>query len=158
MGLITIIPPIEAVSFGFWSLMPMQAHKSRVGEYDHYWSGKGITTINIGYKVPAHSLNIQIVLHINIWETMSICSCKQGINPLQYPTLLLWTKGLCEVNHSIASCSWLWFPMVSQIVSRQWKCCTMLVRFVGVAWIWSTTTKFNHWKDIMIHVKDCSWS
>jgi hypothetical protein len=114
MGLITIIPPIEIVSFGYWYLMPMGTHKSRVVKHD-YWSGKGIATINIGYKVPTHSLNIQIVLQINIWEIISTCSCKQGINPLQYPTLVSWIKALCEVNHSNVNCSWLRFPMVSQM-------------------------------------------
>jgi hypothetical protein len=56
---------------------------------------KGITAVNIGYIMPAHSPNVQIVMHIYIWETTFICSCKQGINSLQHPTLLSWTRTFC---------------------------------------------------------------
>jgi len=87
MGLVTIVPLVEVISFGLWSSMPMGVHKSRTTKH-HHWSGKGFTTISIGYKVFAHSSSIQIILQIYIWETTSTCSCKQRINCTQHPTLL----------------------------------------------------------------------
>jgi hypothetical protein len=87
VGLITIVPPIEEVSFGLWSSMPMVTHKNKIVEH-HRCSGKGIIVVSIGYRMLAHSPNIQIVLQIYIWETTSTCSCKQMINSTQHPTLL----------------------------------------------------------------------
>ncbi len=86
MGLIAIVPHVEAISFGLWSSMPMGAHKSRTTKH-HHGSGKGITAVNIEYKVPTHSLNIQIILQIYIWETTSIVHANKRLtmhNNLHY--------------------------------------------------------------------------
>jgi hypothetical protein len=133
----------------------MGAHKSKTVKHYH-WSGKGITIINIGYIVPTHSPNIQIDLHIYIWETRSIYLCKQRINSMQHPTLLSWTRTFCLANHYNSRCSWLWFPMVSQIAPMSWRYYSMSTRFIGATWIWFAPRESSCWKGPMIHVQD--WS
>jgi hypothetical protein len=52
---------VEAISFGLGSSMPMGAHENRTTKH-HCRNGKGTKIIISGYKVPTHSLNIQIIL------------------------------------------------------------------------------------------------
>ncbi len=103
MELVTIVPLFKVISFGLGSSMPMGAHESITIEH-RCRSGKGIKTISNGFKVPTHSLNIQIVCTSTFGKLHPLVHANKGLiihnilHYCRYPSPGLATKARgCKV-------------------------------------------------------------